>query len=112
MIQGANPTLRWTVKNAEELDLTGALQVWATMKQGSIIINRTGEDLGVEAHAVTLHLTQEEALQLKPGSAEIQLNWLYRDATDSTVRRAESKVGSITISKTLLEEVLTVDDGL
>lgn len=112
MIQGANPTLRWTVKNAEGLDLTQALQVWATLRQGAKIINRTGESLGVEATSVTLHLTQEEALSLTPGAAEIQVNWLYRDAEDGTIRRAETKVGSIKITKTLLEEVLTYGDGV
>lgn len=112
MIRGANPTLRWTVKNADGLDLTHALQVWATLRQGTKIVNRTGEDLSVEAKAVSLHLTQEEALALTPGSAEIQLNWLYRDAADGTVRRAETEVATVRISKTLLEEVLTLGDGV
>ena len=112
MIQGATPTLRWTVKNADGLDLTRALQVWATLRQGARSITRTGEDLGVEAKAVTLHLTQEEALALTPTAAEIQVHWLYRDAEDGTVRRGETRVGTIKISKVLLEEVLTYGDGL
>lgn len=100
MIRGTTPTFTLTVDD-ESLDLTGALNVYATFKQGSTIIEKTGEDLVVTAQQVQVYLSQEETLRFLTGTLQIQLNWTYVDGRRACTDIAEINVGANLSSKVL-----------
>ena len=60
----------------------------------------------IDAQSISFSLTQREALSLKEGPAEVQVNWTYKDATDGSERRAATRIKQIEISRQLLEEVI------
>ena len=107
MIRGTTPTFTFTIVN-ETVDLTEAENVYVTIRQGSKEITKTGEDLEVAARTVNVFLNQEESLSLSETvQAEVQINWTYLDPIDNTiVRRAATKVKSVSVTKQLLKRVI------
>lgn len=100
MIRGTTPTFKLLL-NDEEVDLTQALNVYATFKQGTVLITKTGEDLTVTEHEVDVYLNQEESLKFKEGDKlEVQLNWTYNDG-----KRACSNIIKIDVGRNLLGSV-------
>lgn len=99
IIRGTTPTLRLTVP--ETVDLTEASMVYATIKQGKTAITKSGNDLEVEAHRVSVYLSQEESLDFCEADAEVQLNWLYEDG-----RRNATIIKKIPFGKQLVGKVL------
>lgn len=105
MIRGTTPTIRLNVTNGGELDLTQSDELYVTLRQGQRLITKiTG--VKIEPQSISFALTQREALSLKEGPAEVQVNWTYKDAVDSTERRAATRIRQIEISRQLLDEVI------
>lgn len=102
MIIGTTPTLTLKIPEESEADLTQATNIYFTIRQGSIIYTKTGEDITVvDAHTITVDLTQEETLSFRfKVDAFIQLNW-----TEDTKRYA-TKIRPISIDRNLLREVI------
>jgi len=98
--QGVTPT--FILKIPDSIDLTLAENVYATFKQGGIMMTYTGEDIEVEEHRVKVYMGQEETLRFERGTVMVQLNWTYADG-----KRGESNIGKIEWDITLLREVLT-----
>lgn len=100
MIRGTTPTFKLLLSD-EEVNLTQALNVYATFKQGTVLITKTGEDLTVTEHEVDVYLNQEESLKFKEGDKlEVQLNWTYNDG-----KRACSNIIKIDVGRNLLGSV-------
>lgn len=100
MIRGTTPTFKLLL-NDEEVDLTAAANIYATFKQGTVLITKTGEDLTVTEHEVDVYLNQEESLKFKEGDKlEVQLNWTYNDG-----KRACSNIIKIDVGRNLLGSV-------
>ena len=102
MVRATTPTLTLHIAD-DSIDLTEARAVYVTVAQGATVITKTGDDLEVSENSVSCRLTQEESLTLRPGTAEVQVNWTYLDL-DSTTRRASTTVKTIRIEQQLLQE--------
>lgn len=104
MYQGTTPTLVLTVTGAEDLD-EATCYVTIANSTGKKI-TKTGDDLAVSDNQIAVHLTQEETLQLQPGSCEVQVRWIDANgnamATDKAV---------ITVEPVLLKEVIEYQEG-
>lgn len=106
MILGTTPTFVLKLKRSYDIDLRTAINLIVTFKQGTYILNKSGNDLNFEdGKTVLVSLTEEESLNLVlDKKVEIQMNWLYIDNT--ITKRAATKVISIDIEKQLLKESL------
>lgn len=102
MIRGTTPTFRLTIKD-ETVDLTDAVNVYATFKQPGcgISLTKTGTDVTVEERTVNIYLAQKETLLFKEGPLDIQLNWVYEDG-----KRACSNIVTIEVGENLIGKVL------
>lgn len=100
MFRGTTPTFKLTISD-NNVDLTQAYNVYATFKQLSTVITKTGEDITISPQEVDIYLTQEESLQFSSGTLQIQLNWTYADGS-----RACSIIVSINVENNLIGDVL------
>lgn len=100
MIRGTTPTFQLKITD-DSVDLTQALNVYATFRQYGIELTKSGEDIDVAAHQVDVYLTQSETLQFGDGNLEVQLNWTYGDGS-----RAASNIKTIQVTKNLIGSVL------
>lgn len=100
MIKGTTPTFQ-LILDDQTLDLTSAVNIYATFRQGKTEITKTGADIEVSAHEVDVYLSQAETLSLSYGKVDIQLNWTYVGG----LRRC-STIVSVDVSHNLIERVL------
>lgn len=119
MVRGTTPDIVLTVP--ESVDLSQATNVYATFSQivepartagasiasyntiggAAVTVTKSGSELTVDAHSVSVYLTQEESLAFAEHWVEVQLNW-----TDGSGRRFATKTARISISRQLLNEVV------
>lgn len=99
MYQATTPTFVLTLPNT--VDLTEAETVMFSLRQGFYALDKSGEDLTVEAQTVSVYLTQAETLALKSGLAQMQLNWTYPDGS-----RACSNIANVSIDPNLYKAVI------
>ena len=64
-----------------DVDLTLASEVHVTFSSFGVLLDKTGEDIDVEAKQVSVYLTQSETLLFKPGNCEVMINWVYEDGS-------------------------------
>lgn len=101
MVRGTTPTFRLMLSD-ETVNLTEALNVYATFKQGSNVITKTGEEITVTANEVDVYMNQSETLSFSiSNNIEVQLNWTYVDG-----RRACSNIIVVPVGKNLIGSVL------
>lgn len=110
MVRGTTPTLTLTIPGDAGLDLTEVRSVYVTIRQDKKSVTLSGEDLTVEPHAVSFHLSQSDSLGLTADQAEVQMNWLYQDAESGDLRRGATLVKRLAITKQLLAQEIG-DDG-
>lgn len=103
LIIGTTPTFTLTIPDNENLNLNDAENIYFTIRQGSLIITKSGEDVTIiNEYTIQVSFTQEETLQFRYNiPAEIQLNWIYANGA-----RAATKIKTIQLSKNLIREVL------
>lgn len=99
MVQATTPTFILTLPNT--VDLSEVANIYFSLRQNGVQIEKTGENLTVEGQTVSVYLSQAETLQLISGSARIQLNWTYPNGA-----RACSNIVSVQVSENLLKEVV------
>ena len=97
--RGTTPTFQLTFP--ETVDLTTAANVYVTFTCGSNVVTKTGDDLDVEAHSVSVYLTQAETFLFDVGKIKIQANW-----TDDYGGRVASEVVTYLVSEQLLNRVV------
>lgn len=100
MVRGTTPTFQLKITD-EDVDLTQALNVYATFKQLGIQIDKSGDDIEVSEKQVDVYLSQSESLQFAEGDIEVQLNWTYADG-----KRAATRIKRIPVGKNLVGRVL------
>lgn len=98
-MRGITPTFTLTLP--QTVDLTETNNVYATFRQGTNELTKTGDDLTVSEHEVDVYLTQSETLSFNRGTVLIQLNWTYADGS-----RGCSEVVGQAWGENLLERVL------
>ena len=99
MTRGTTPTFTLTLP--ETVDLSLAAKVYATFKQDTKKLTKTGDDITVGSHTVDVFLSQEETLSFYGGDVEVQLNWTYDDG-----KRACTNIVTIHVLKNLEAVVL------
>lgn len=97
------PTLTCTVSGYDLTDF----DVYVTIKQGSVVITKSGDDLEVtyadEVSTIEVSLEQADtALFVAGKDASVQANWISSDGT-----RVATRIKPITIETNLLNEELT-----
>lgn len=98
--QATTPTFTCTVPNS--VDLAAAENVYFTAAQDGRKIIKTGEALTIEAHSVSVYLTQRETLWMNSARpVELQLNWTYADGS-----RGMTNIVSVTVDRNLVPEIL------
>lgn len=104
MIIGTTPTFTLKLKRTYDVNLREANNVYVTLKQGTILLNKTTPNITiVDDKTVQFSLSQTESLQFaldKP--IELQLNWTYRIGGVS--KRAATKTIEISLEKQLLKQ--------
>lgn len=99
IVRGTTPT--FILQFPEEVDLTSASNVYVTFCRYDKKVTKDSDDLVVEAHSISVYLSQEETLMLGTGVVEIQANWTFGSGS-----RAASKIATYEFTKQLLPEVL------
>lgn len=107
MIIGTTPTFTLKLRHSYDVDLTQATSIYVTLKQGNLTINKTDNNIiVVDSKTIKFSLTQEESLSLAlDKKVELQLNWTYNGI--GGLKRAATKIISITLEKQLLNQELT-----
>lgn len=101
MVRGTTPTFILTVGDSEEIDLSTATAVYATVRQRGKVITKTGSALTIEGNVVSFRLTEAESLLLTEGEVSVQVNWTVGN------RRIASDVVNVNVSKQLLMRAIT-----
>lgn len=100
--QGATDTIEMNFSDDVDLNLVSKLRF--TLKQETVTLTKETPDTSIEIdhNVVTVHLTQEDTLQLDTGVADLQLNWLYGDG-----QRGNSNIVGVFVYPNLVDEVIT-----
>ena len=99
MVQATTPTFILTLPDTVDLSL--AANIYFSLKQGKVEIQKENDSLVVDGQTVSVYLTQAETLQLSAGSAQLQLNWTYTDGS-----RACTNVATVQVTSNLLKKVV------
>ena len=99
MVQATTPTFVLTLPDT--VDLSQAANIYFSLRQKNVIIEKSNDDLTVDGQTVSVYLSQAETLQLVSGAAQIQLNWTYANGS-----RACSNIVSVQVTENLLKEVV------
>lgn len=96
MYQGTTPALVLRVKNK---DLTEDMTIFASIRTGTNVITKTGEDLIVAKDEndtlVTMTLTQSETLKLNTGDALVQIRYIDDDGLAWATTKAKLNVNDV-----------------
>lgn len=99
MTQATTPTFILTLPNS--VDLSQAENVYFTLRQNNVSIQKSTNDLMIEGQTVSVFLSQIDTLQLTAGTAQMQLNWTYENGG-----RACSNIVSVNVTENLLKAVV------
>lgn len=83
LIRGTTPTITINVTN-EDLDLSTVSQIWVYIaQQNKAKVNKTIEDVTIDAEnkTITLRLEQADTLALRAGDCYFQIRMLLEDTT-------------------------------
>ena len=104
MIRGTTPDYILTIDGYDLTDKT----VYVTISQGHKKLTKTGNELSVSADAegstITFRLSQRDTLGLSVGAAEVQVRFI-----DSSGMAFATETATITVSKVLLERVISYE---
>lgn len=72
MVQATTPTFVLTLP--EDVDLSQASNIYFTLRQKGVQINKTGDELVIDGQTVSVYLSQSETISIQAGIAQLQLN--------------------------------------
>lgn len=91
MYKGITPTFTLTLP--EDIDLGYAQHVYVTLgRKGNAILQKSDDDLAIDANTIEVYLNQAETLSLPEGTVQIQVNWTYQEAGET--KRACSEIAT------------------
>lgn len=73
MKRGSTPTNEFSV----DIDLRQATVYVSYEQDGRTVVEKTGDDLTVEANKITVKLTQQDTLKFKPGAVLMQIRYVF-----------------------------------
>ena len=87
-----------------DVDLTLASEVHVTFSSFGVLLDKTGEDIDVEAKRISVYLSQSDTLLFKTGKCEVMINWVYEDGSRGSNDPDNPII--INVTKNLLDKVL------
>lgn len=75
MRQGTTPTIQITIN---DIDLNEMQNIYVVFEQNGYILKKESSDLDIEGNVISVSLSQEETLNFKEGTCNIQLRMITK----------------------------------
>ena len=75
MRQGTTPTIQITIN---DIDLNEMQNIYVVFEQNGYILKKESSDLEIEGNTISVSLSQEETLNFKEGTCNIQLRMITK----------------------------------
>lgn len=99
MRQGTTPTIQITIN---DIDLNEMQNIYVVFEQNGYILKKESSDLDIEGNTISVSLSQEETLNLKEGTCNIQLRMITKGGV-----AIASPIKTTKVYRVLNKEVIT-----
>lgn len=99
MRQGTTPTIQITIN---DIDLNEMQNIYVVFEQNGYILKKESSDLDIEGNVISVLLSQEETLNFKEGTCNIQLRMITKGGV-----AIASHVKTTKVYRVLNKEVIT-----
>lgn len=99
MRQGTTPTIQITIN---DIDLNEMQNIYVVFEQNGYILKKESSDLDIEGNAISVLLSQEETLNFKEGTCNIQLRMITKGGV-----AIASPIKTTKVYRVLNKEVIT-----
>lgn len=99
MRQGTTPTIQITIN---DIDLNEMQNIYVVFEQNGYILKKESSDLDVEGDVISVLLSQEETLNFKEGTCNIQLRMITKGGV-----AIASPIKTTKVYRVLNKEVIT-----
>lgn len=99
MRQGTTPTIQITIN---DIDLNEMQNIYVVFEQNGYILKKESSDLDIEGNVISVLLSQEETLNFKEGTCNIQLRMITKGGV-----AIASPIKTTKVYRVLNKEVIT-----
>lgn len=99
MRQGTTPTIQITIN---DIDLNEMQNIYVVFEQNGYILKKESSDLNIEGNIISVLLNQEETLNFKEGTCNIQLRMITKGGV-----AIASPIKTTKVYRVLNKEVIT-----
>lgn len=99
MRQGTTPTIQITIN---DIDLNEMHNIYVVFEQNGYILKKESSDLDIEGNVISVLLSQEETLNFKEGTCNIQLRMITKGGV-----AIASPIKTTKVYRVLNKEVIT-----
>ena len=99
MRQGTTPTIQITIN---DIDLNKMQNIYVVFEQNGYILIKESSDLNIEGNIISVMLSQEETLNFKEGTCNIQLRMITNEGV-----AIASPIKTTKVYRVLNKEVIT-----
>lgn len=99
MRQGTTPTIQITIN---DIDLNEMQNIYVVFEQNGYILKKESSDLNIEGNIISVLLSQEETLNFKEGTCNIQLRMITKGGV-----AIASPIKTTKVYRVLNKEVIT-----
>lgn len=99
MRQGTTPTIQITIN---DIDLNEIQNIYVVFEQNGYILKKESSDLDIEGNTISVSLSQEETLNFKEGTCNIQLRMITKGGV-----AIASPIKTTKVYRVLNKEVIT-----
>lgn len=99
MRQGTTPTIQITIN---DIDLNEMQNIYVVFEQNGYIFKKESSDLDIEGNVISVLLSQEETLNFKEGTCNIQLRMITKGGV-----AIASPIKTTKVYRVLNKEVIT-----
>ena len=99
MRQGTTPTIQITIN---DIDLNEMQNIYVVFEQNGYILKKESSDLDIEGNTISVSLSQEETLNFKEGTCNIQLRMITKGGV-----AIASPIKTTKVYRALNKEVIT-----
>lgn len=99
MRQGTTPTIQITIN---DMDLNEMQNIYVVFEQNGYILKKESSDLDIEGNVISVLLSQEETLNFKEGTCNIQLRMITKGGV-----AIASPIKTTKVYRVLNKEVIT-----
>lgn len=99
MRQGTTPTIQITIN---DMDLNEMQNIYVVFEQNGYILKKESSDLDIEGNVISVLLSQEETLNFKEGTCNVQLRMITKGGV-----AIASPIKTTKVYRVLNKEVIT-----